>query len=97
WEFESPRSHSGAGRAAVDCPTCAGYFSKDMVPQSGASPSCRRVRRRFLPYSPAMTITITPTSTEGVDRRLQVSVPAEDVRAAEDRAAKKYASSARLP
>src|SRR5690606_26042362 len=49
------------------------------------------------PYSPAMTITITPTSTEGVDRRLQVSIPAEDVRAAEEAAARKYASSVRLP
>ncbi len=44
-----------------------------------------------------MTITITPTSTEGVDRRLQVSIPAEDVRAAEEAAARKYASSVRLP
>ncbi|HLV24934.1 MAG TPA: trigger factor [Gemmatimonadales bacterium] len=44
-----------------------------------------------------MTITISPTSTEGVERRLQVSVPSEDVRAAEDKAARKYASQARLP
>src|SRR5690606_10002288 len=69
----------------------------DMAPHPGASPSCRRVRRRFLPYSDAMTITISPTSTEGVERRLQVSVPSEDVRAAEDKAARKYASQARLP
>lgn len=44
-----------------------------------------------------MNITITPTKTEGVERRLQVSVPAEDVRAAEDQAARRYASQVRLP
>jgi trigger factor len=44
-----------------------------------------------------MTITITPTETTGVSRRLQVAVPAEAVSAAEDKAARKYAGKVRLP
>ncbi len=44
-----------------------------------------------------MNITITSTKTEGVDRRLQISVPAADVKAAEDRAAQKYATQVRMP
>lgn len=44
-----------------------------------------------------MTITITPTETTGVSRRLQVAVPAEVVTAAEDKAARKYADKVRLP
>ena len=44
-----------------------------------------------------MNITITPTSSEGVERRLQVTVAADDVRAAEASAARKYAAKVRLP
>ncbi len=44
-----------------------------------------------------MNITITPTETEGVSRRLQISVPLDTVAAFEDKAAQKYASQARLP
>ena len=44
-----------------------------------------------------MTITITPTETTGVSRRLQVAVAAEAVSAAEDKAARKYANKVRLP
>jgi trigger factor len=44
-----------------------------------------------------MTIQITPKKSDGVERLLQVSVPVETVRAAEERAASRYASSARLP
>lgn len=44
-----------------------------------------------------MDIQITPTKTEGVERRLQVEVPVAEVRRAEEKAARRYASSARLP
>jgi trigger factor len=44
-----------------------------------------------------MTITITPTEATGVSRRLQVAVAATAVAAAEDKAARKYASKVRLP
>jgi trigger factor len=44
-----------------------------------------------------MTITISPTETTGVSRRLQVAVAASAVAAAEDKAARKYATKVRLP
>lgn len=44
-----------------------------------------------------MDIQITPMQSEGVQRHLQVSVPVDVVRAAEDRAAKRYATQVRLP
>jgi trigger factor len=40
---------------------------------------------------------ITEKESSGVDRRIQVSVPVETVRDAEDKAARRYASSVRLP
>ncbi len=44
-----------------------------------------------------MKIDITQKEGTGVDRHVQVSVPAESVREAEDKAARRYASSVRLP
>lgn len=44
-----------------------------------------------------MNIQITPKKTDGVERLLQIEVPAVDVRAAQDKAARKYASQVRLP
>lgn len=44
-----------------------------------------------------MNITITPKKSEGAERLLEVSVPADDVRRAEESAARRYASQARLP
>src|SRR5215213_6768199 len=44
-----------------------------------------------------MNIEITPKKTDGLERLIQVSVPIETVRDAEDKAAKRYASSVRLP
>src|SRR6185436_16442753 len=44
-----------------------------------------------------MKIEITPKKTDGVERLLQISVPVETVRDAEDKAARRYASSVRLP
>ncbi len=44
-----------------------------------------------------MNISITPTETEGVSRRLQITVPAETVVSYEDRAARKYATQVRIP
>jgi trigger factor len=44
-----------------------------------------------------MNIEITPKETSGVERQLKVSVPVEAVREAEDRAARRYATSVRLP
>src|SRR4029079_9397427 len=44
-----------------------------------------------------MPIEITEKESSGVDRRIQVSVPVEAVRDAEDKAARRYASSVRLP
>jgi trigger factor len=44
-----------------------------------------------------MNIEITPKESSGVDRHVQVSVPVETVRDAEDKAARRYASSVRLP
>jgi len=46
---------------------------------------------------PVMNIEITPKKTDGVERLLQISVPVETVRDAEDKAARRYASSVRLP
>lgn len=44
-----------------------------------------------------MNITVTPKKAEGLQRVLEVSVPAEELRGAESKAAKKYAGQARLP
>lgn len=44
-----------------------------------------------------MNIEITPKKTDGVERLLQISVPIETVRDAEDRAARRYATRVRLP
>jgi len=44
-----------------------------------------------------MDIEITQTESAGVQRHIQVSVPAAAVSAAEDKAARRYASQARLP
>ena len=44
-----------------------------------------------------MDIQITPMKSEGVERHLQVSVPVATVQAAEERAARRYASQVRLP
>lgn len=44
-----------------------------------------------------MPIDITSKKTEGLERRLAVTVPADDVRSAEDRAARRYATQVRLP
>ncbi|HEY5085992.1 MAG TPA: trigger factor [Gemmatimonadaceae bacterium] len=44
-----------------------------------------------------MEIQLTPKTTTGVDRAVEVSVPAAEVAAAEERTTKRYASQARLP
>jgi trigger factor len=44
-----------------------------------------------------MNIEITPKKSEGLERLIEVKVPIETVRDAEDTAAKRYASSVRLP
>lgn len=44
-----------------------------------------------------MNIEITPKKTDGLERLIEVRVPVETVRDAEDTAAKRYASSVRLP
>lgn len=44
-----------------------------------------------------MNITITPTESTGINRRMQVSVPTETVSTYEEKAAKKYASQVTLP
>src|SRR4026207_402769 len=44
-----------------------------------------------------MKIEFTPRASEGVQRHLQVSVPAEAVKDAEEKAARRYASTVRLP
>jgi trigger factor len=44
-----------------------------------------------------MKIEFTPRASEGVERHIQVSVPAEAVRDAEEKAARRYASTVRLP
>ncbi|MBI3793023.1 MAG: trigger factor [Gemmatimonadetes bacterium] len=44
-----------------------------------------------------MDITVTPKKAEGVERLLQVTVPVADVKAAEERTARRYATQARIP
>ncbi|MFN2636952.1 MAG: trigger factor [Gemmatimonadaceae bacterium] len=44
-----------------------------------------------------MKIEFTPRQSDGVERHVQVSVPAEAVRDAEEKAARRYASTVRLP
>lgn len=44
-----------------------------------------------------MNIEITPKKSDGVERLLQISVPIETVRDAEDKAARRYATRVRLP
>lgn len=44
-----------------------------------------------------MATEINPKESSGAERRIQVSVPVDTVRAAEDKAARRYASSVRLP
>src|ERR1700682_3130523 len=56
--------------------------------RSGPSPLC---------YIAYMKIEFTPRASEGVERFIQVSVPAEVVKDAEDKAARRYASTVRLP
>ena len=48
-------------------------------------------------YIADMKIEFTPRASEGVERHIQVSVPPEEVKDAEDKAAKRYASTVRLP
>ena len=48
-------------------------------------------------YIPDMKIEFTPRASEGVERHIQVSVPAEAVKDAEEKAARRYASTVRLP
>src|SRR6202030_3035013 len=56
--------------------------------RAGPSPLC---------YIAHMKIEFTPRASEGVERHIQVSVPAEAVKDAEDKAARRYASTVRLP
>src|SRR5438552_11791941 len=44
-----------------------------------------------------MNIEITPKKTDGLERLIEVRVPVETVRDAEEKAARRYASSVRLP
>ena len=44
-----------------------------------------------------MNIEITPKKTDGLERMIEVRVPVETVRDAEDKAARRYATSVRLP
>ena len=44
-----------------------------------------------------MNIEITPKKTDGLERLIEIRVPAETVAEAEDKAARRYASSVRLP
>src|SRR6266567_4964897 len=44
-----------------------------------------------------MNIEITPKKSDGLERLIEVRVPIETVRDAEDKAARRYASSVRLP
>lgn len=44
-----------------------------------------------------MDIEIAPSNAEGVERHIKVSVPAETVKEAEEKAARRYASTVRLP
>src|SRR5947209_2590841 len=44
-----------------------------------------------------MNIEITPKKTDGLERMIEVRVPVETVRDAEDKAARRYASNVRLP
>src|SRR6476659_5288017 len=44
-----------------------------------------------------MNIEITPKKTDGLERLIEVTVPLDTVRDAEDEAARRYASSVRLP
>ncbi|HUQ99823.1 MAG TPA: trigger factor [Gemmatimonadaceae bacterium] len=44
-----------------------------------------------------MNIEFTPRASDGVERHIQVSVPVEAVREAEEKAARRYASTVRLP
>lgn len=44
-----------------------------------------------------MNISITPTESAGVSRRMQISVPADTVASYEDQAARKYATQVRIP
>src|SRR5215204_6354515 len=44
-----------------------------------------------------MKIEITPKKSDGVERLLQISVPVETVRDAEEKAARRYATKVRLP
>src|SRR5665213_1544728 len=61
-----------------------------------------RATRTVPPISPPhylslMNIEITPKKTDGLERLIEVRVPIEAVRAAEEQAAKRYATSVRLP
>jgi len=57
---------------------------------------CFRCSRTPLAFA-SMNIEITPKKTDGLERLIEVKVPVEAVRDAEDKAARRYASSVRLP
>jgi trigger factor len=44
-----------------------------------------------------MDIEITPSASDGIERHIKVSVPAQSVKEAEEKAARRYASTVRLP
>lgn len=48
-------------------------------------------------YIAPMDFEIAPSAAEGVERHIKVSVPAETVKEAEEKAARRYASTVRLP
>jgi trigger factor len=54
-------------------------------------------RHSRLCYIAHMKIEFTPGASDGVERHIQVSVPAEAVKDAEEKAARRYASTVRLP
>lgn len=64
-------------------------------PERPAERTCGPLVTSFV--SLVMNIEITPKKTDGVERLLQISVPIETVRDAEEKAARRYATRVRLP
>src|SRR5687768_8955196 len=81
------RSANGAIALAISPPTWAGFQPRRIPGRRGSHRG----------YIENMKIEFTPRPGEGVERHIKVSIPVEAVRDAEQKAARRYASTVKLP
>ena len=95
WGFESPSSHCARAVGRANAARTARVYPRlpprraRINPRPTAAPSSIKF--------PGMEIQLNPKTTTGVERAVEVTVPAAEVAAAEAQTTKRYASQARLP